>query len=89
MNLTFDSFSLEPCFRSSLGCGCVDHVEIRDGKDADSDKLGTFCGDTTPSPILSTGRFMFVEFDADFSDNQEGFRASYTALGMNLLFFFF
>jgi len=88
VKLTFDSFSLEPCFKTSSGCGCVDHVEIRDGKDANSDRLGTFCGDTTPPPILSTGRFMFVEFDADFSDNEEGFRASYAALGKNLLFCF-
>ena len=88
VNLTFNSFNLETCINSSRVCLCIDHVEIRDGNDAFSDELGTFCGDKTPAPILSTGGFMWVEFDTDFSDNKEGFHASYTAVGKGLLLFF-
>jgi len=79
VKLTFDSFQLETCIVPSV-CTC-DYVRIRDGNDQNSDELETFCGSNTPLPVLSSRRFMWVEFHADSNNNEEGFRASYTAVG--------
>ena len=65
-------------------CTC-DHVEVRDGSDGDSTKLGTFCGNNKPAPVHSSGRFMWVEFDSDLTSNERGFLATYTAVGKSLL----
>ena len=79
MKLTFHTFMLETC----RSCSC-EHVEIRDGSDGSSTELAEFCGGRTPglSPILSSGRFMWIEFSSDFDTEDKGFNATYTAIGM-------
>ena len=81
VKLTFKTFLLETCVISS-SCSC-DHVKVRDGKDSSSTELGTFCGGRTPgpTPILSSGRFMWIEFDSDFRTEDKGFSATYSAVG--------
>ena len=78
VELTFDTFELEDCFISSL-CTC-DHVEVRDGQDGSADEIDEFCGDDKPSTLLSTGRYMWVEFESDSRTTRKGFRATYKAI---------
>ena len=79
MKLTFKTFSLETCVIPSI-CTC-DHVEVRDGSDESSRKLGKFCGSKTPAPLVSTGRFMWIEFESDSRTRKPGFRATFIAEG--------
>ena len=77
VKLTFHTFLLETCIVPSI-CTC-DHVEVRDGQDGGSFKLGEYCGKRTPDPAYSTGRFMWIEFKSDSRTTDTGFRASYTS----------
>ena len=81
VKLTFHSFDMETCFISS-SCTC-DHVEIRDGSDGSSIELKEFCGGRTPglTPVISSGRFMWIEFKSDSGTEKTGFNATYTADG--------
>ena len=79
MKLTFKTFSLETCVVPSI-CTC-DHVEVRDGRDESSRKLGKFCGSKTAVSLVSTGRFMWIAFESDFRTSKPGFRATYIAEG--------
>ena len=81
MRLTFQFFQLESCFLSSPTCSC-DHLEIRDGTDSNAELLGRYCGNEYPTAVQSSGKFMWIEFDADSSDNERGFFVKYTAVGM-------
>ena len=80
VQLTFQTFLLETCVIPSV-CTC-DHVEIRDGSDGSSPSLGRFCSDNKPSPIQSSGRFLWIEFESDLTTNEKGFSATYVAVGM-------
>ena len=81
MHLNFEAFVMENCAIPSPICNC-DHVQIRDGTDGNSPKLATYCGDKNPGAVMSSGRFMWVEFDSDLFFNDRGFEATYTAVGM-------
>ena len=81
VHLSFDVFVMEKCAIPSPTCSC-DHVEIRDGPNVNSPKLAKYCGDENPGAIMSSGRFMWVEFDSDFFSNAQGFLATYIAVGM-------
>ena len=81
VHLSFDVFVMEKCAIPSSTCSC-DHVEIRDGPNVNSPKLAKYCGDENPGAIMSSGRFMWVEFDSDFFSNAQGFLATYIAVGM-------
>ena len=83
VQLTFQTFVLETCVIPSV-CTC-DHVEIRDGSDGSSPSFGRFCGNNKPSPIHSSGRSLWIEFDSDLTTNEKGFSATYTTIGMILL----
>ena len=83
VQLTFQTFLLETCVTSVCTC---DHVEIRDGSDGSSPSLGRFCSDNKPSPIQSSGRFLWIEFDSDLTTNEKGFSATYVAVGMIINF---
>ena len=54
-----------------------DYVEIRDGGDVTSTKLGKFCGNTKPNDIKSTGNQLFVKFQSDNTGQYKGFSASF------------
>jgi hypothetical protein len=61
----------------------VDRVTVYDGYDSsDSTKLrdNTNFVYGLGSPIISTQRYLFVEFITDFSGANKGFRANYTSL---------
>ena len=83
IQLTFQTFLLETCLVPSI-CSC-DHVEIRDGSDGNSPRFGRFCANNKPSPIHSSGRSLWIEFDSDFTTKERGFFATYTTIGMILL----
>jgi len=72
---------LESCVLPSPVCSC-DHLEVRDGIDGNAELLGRYCGNEHPTAAQSSGRFMWIEFDTDFTDNEIGFLATYTAVGM-------
>mgnify|MGYP001793038226 CR=1 FL=1 len=71
VQLTFETFELE----SSTGCR-YDYIEFRDGSST-SPSIGKYCGSTTPSPILSSGRSLFVKFHSDGSRTMKGFKAKF------------
>ncbi|XP_045117385.1 cubilin-like [Portunus trituberculatus] len=54
-----------------------DYVEIRDGGSADSPLVRRACGTNLPSPVMSTGRQLYILFHSDFSVSRPGFRAVY------------
>ena len=78
VELTFDSFQLENCAIPIL-CTC-DHVEVRDGQSASSPILQQLCGDKKPSPLRSSGRYLWVEFKSDYRTVGNGFNASFKAV---------
>lgn len=51
---------------------------MRDGKYGFSDNLGRFCGNTFPSLIISSDRYMWLRFHSDDSIEYEGFEAIFT-----------
>ncbi|XP_048237900.1 cubilin-like isoform X1 [Haliotis rufescens] len=73
VTLTFTHMDVE-----SRGSCSRDYVKVLDGNDANSPELGTYCGNTVPSPIQSQGSAMFVIFMSDASIQGTGFRATYT-----------
>lgn len=81
VRLSFEVFQLETCAVPSPVCSC-DHVEVRDGRDGSSKQLGRYCGSDKPSPVQSSGRFMWIEFDTDLTGNEKGFLANFNSIGM-------
>ncbi|XP_078360313.1 bone morphogenetic protein 1-like [Oculina patagonica] len=79
VRLSFESFQLESCALPSPVCSC-DHLEVRDGSVASSERLGRYCGDEYPAAVQSSGRFMWIEFCTDLFSNEKGFFATYTAV---------
>ena len=55
-----------------------DYLEIRNGGDATSTKLGKYSGASLPKNIISTGNQLFVKFHSDFDRRKKGFSASLT-----------
>jgi len=55
-----------------------DEVKVYDGVDASAPMIGNFSGSTVPSPLTSTGPYMFVTFNTDGSGSAPGWLASFT-----------
>lgn len=55
-----------------------DSLDIYDGVDANSTKLGTYCGDKIPPLAISTHNHLHLVFVSDMSNTGTGFRATYT-----------
>ncbi|XP_064618038.1 tolloid-like protein 1 isoform X2 [Liolophura sinensis] len=55
-----------------------DQVEVYDGEEESSVKLGRFCGSEVPSELTSSGEYMLVTFKSDDTINMKGFLASFT-----------
>ncbi|XP_048372931.1 procollagen C-endopeptidase enhancer 1 [Sphaerodactylus townsendi] len=71
--LTFGKFDVEP----DTYCR-YDYVAVFNGGDRDdSQRIGKFCGDTSPSPVYSDGNELLVQFVSDLSVTADGFSASY------------
>ena len=73
VQLTFTTFQLEKC-------EWCDHVEVRDGQFASSNKLKTLFGDDPPPTLRSSGRYMWVEFKSGYKSPKNGFVASFKAV---------
>ncbi|XP_041361173.1 bone morphogenetic protein 1-like [Gigantopelta aegis] len=61
---------------SSYHC-MADSVEVYDGPDNSTKRLGSFCGGQTPT-YESKGQTMFVEFITNLNINDNGFRLKYS-----------
>ena len=73
LRLTFNDFSLE-----SGSCSTRDYLEVRDGSSSTSTRIGTYCG-TYALNITSSGRYLWIRFQSDWSLRFRGFDARYTA----------
>lgn len=81
MELSFDSFELEPVDAK----GCNDFVQVYDGKTMESDTLGRYCGHTIPLAVKSSSRYMRVRFASDSKKNgaYQGFKGTFRALNQH------
>ena len=64
--------------------GCLDYIEIRDGKNPLSTFLGRFCGDNKPQEITSSGNYLRVQFHSSMRRDIASdwlFSANYEAVG--------
>lgn len=68
----FVSFEVE----DETECG-YDSVEVFDGRDSSSEKLGKFCGNSIPPEFVSSGRYLLIRFKTDDTINWKGFSAWY------------
>ncbi|XP_078685018.1 exoskeleton protein RP43-like isoform X2 [Branchiostoma floridae x Branchiostoma belcheri] len=55
-----------------------DSLTVYDGATSSGTQLGKFCGYTIPSPVVASGRIMYLVFISDFTVNGAGFSAGYT-----------
>ena len=55
-----------------------DYLDIRDGPNVNSTKIGRYCGDPSriPSPIVSTLNYLWINFVTDGSVQNRGFKVS-------------
>ncbi|TGZ60201.1 hypothetical protein CRM22_008660 [Opisthorchis felineus] len=60
---------------------CInDYLEIRDGYYSGSRLLGRYCGHQVPSPVLSTGSRLWLEYRRSAGSMSTGFIADYEAI---------
>lgn len=70
--------ALQPMIQVENHDNCVyDYVELRDGHDADSPVIGTYCGNKTPPNIRSSSNKLMVTFVSDATVQKEGFAANF------------
>jgi len=69
VTFTFNSFALE----NAPGC-MYDSLSFYNSETADPESLiGTYCGETSPESITSTGSVLFINFVSDYCVQHEGF----------------
>ncbi|KAL3836256.1 hypothetical protein ACJMK2_021695 [Sinanodonta woodiana] len=76
INMSFSHFDLE----THTSCR-YDHLEIRDGENANASLIGNFCGTSLPPPIASSGDVLWIQFVSDHSVARNGFRLEYITNG--------
>ena len=54
-----------------------DYLSIYDGQDWYAPKLGTWCGTGSIPTILSSTRYLYIEFVTDDAGREDGFRMKY------------
>nr|XP_032817255.1 CUB and sushi domain-containing protein 3-like isoform X3 [Petromyzon marinus] len=59
-----------------------DALEIYDGGDANSPRLGSFSGTSIPAVLNSTSNSLYLHFHSDISVSAAGFHIEYTAVGL-------
>ena len=59
-----------------------DYVELRNGLDSYSSKIGRYCGSTPPSARYSSGRYMWVKFHSNSNKNLKGFIGNFEAVDL-------
>ncbi|XP_029436221.1 procollagen C-endopeptidase enhancer 2-like [Rhinatrema bivittatum] len=74
IELSFGKFDVE------MDTSCrYDYVSVFNGGETDNtQRIGKFCGDTSPSLIYSDGNELLVQFVSDLSVTADGFTASYS-----------
>ncbi|XP_035690043.1 bone morphogenetic protein 1-like [Branchiostoma floridae] len=76
--LSFKEFSVE-----AGGAGCIyDALKVYDGTDESAPLLGTYCGETNPLDVTSSGGQMFITFSSDSSYTERGFIIQYSSVRM-------
>ncbi|XP_037394313.1 ovochymase-2 isoform X2 [Pygocentrus nattereri] len=75
VHLNFTAFDLVPD-------SCGDFVDVFDGHsdDVSATKLGHFCGNQMPEPVVSSSNEMVVRFKSDSGQTAKGFSAVYTVV---------
>ncbi|KAJ8044114.1 Subtilisin-like protease 8 [Holothuria leucospilota] len=71
IGVVFTYFDVE----SSSTCS-YDVLKVYDGTSASDPLIISLCGDTIPSPVYSTGQYMFLEFSSDNIIRKNGFEAN-------------
>ena len=79
VEVTFETFELEECFLLSLPVCRCGYVEVRDGKDGNSNTLEKLCGGSERYSLKSTQRYMWVKFESDSNTPRKGFNATFKA----------
>mgnify|MGYP005985442689 CR=1 FL=1 len=51
--------------------------QVRDGHDANSTLVGTYCEEVPPL-IVSSYNYLWLKFESDSNNNGRGFKANYT-----------
>lgn len=79
VELTFERFELD---FATFEYGCSDYVQIHDGDSSESNTIESFCGNVIPKPIKSSGRHMYIRFqaDSDYDRPRRGFKATFKAV---------
>ncbi|XP_053117169.1 neuropilin-1 isoform X2 [Hemicordylus capensis] len=54
-----------------------DYVEVIDGDNANGRVWGKYCGKIAPSPVISTGPYLFIKFVSDYETHGAGFSIRY------------
>lgn len=74
LNITFRSFDIE----RSATCS-YDYLQIHDGRDAGSYKIGRYCGTDIPSSIVSSHDSVYLWFHSDSTTQSEGFALDFNS----------
>uniref|UniRef100_A0A7N5ZSS7 Metalloendopeptidase n=1 Tax=Anabas testudineus TaxID=64144 RepID=A0A7N5ZSS7_ANATE len=74
VEVIFQVFEIE----EEADCG-YDYVELYDGADIKSPRLGRYCGSGTPEEVYSAGDAIVLKFHSDDSINKKGFHVRYTS----------
>lgn len=71
----FTDFELE----SHVDCA-YDRVELYDGEDSNTQRLGRYCGGSKPlpGPIIASANQMYMTFSSDASVQRKGFHAAHS-----------
>ncbi|KAJ3603850.1 hypothetical protein NHX12_028591 [Muraenolepis orangiensis] len=74
VELIFQTFEIE----EEADCG-YDYMELFDGGDTKSPRLGRYCGSGPPEEIYSAGDSIVLKFRSDDTINKKGFHVRYTS----------
>ncbi|XP_041825725.1 bone morphogenetic protein 1-like isoform X1 [Melanotaenia boesemani] len=74
VEMIFQVFEIE----EETDCG-YDYVELYDGADIKSPRLGRYCGSGAPEEVYSAGDAIVLKFHSDDSIGKKGFHARYTS----------
>uniref|UniRef100_A0A671W3P3 Metalloendopeptidase n=1 Tax=Sparus aurata TaxID=8175 RepID=A0A671W3P3_SPAAU len=74
VEIIFQVFEIE----EEADCG-YDYVELYDGADIKSPRLGRYCGSGAPEEVFSAGDSILLKFHSDDSINKKGFHVRYTS----------
>uniref|UniRef100_A0A8C5C907 Metalloendopeptidase n=1 Tax=Gadus morhua TaxID=8049 RepID=A0A8C5C907_GADMO len=74
VELIFQTFEIE----EEADCG-YDYMELFDGGDIKSPRLGRYCGSGPPEEIYSAGDSIVIKFRSDDTINKKGFHVRYTS----------